>query len=130
MHCVLLLRLSQKEALAEAEDRGGNKAVAFTAHKMHEVRADIDCGCALKDAVVGLNLHTQHGSPRENRWLKGCQQCSQYFHFRNDVYLSAATALLSRLQSFPYQLGTDLKLIYHLFSKGRAPLCLQLFKNN
>lgn len=64
MHCVLLLRLSQKEA--EVEDQGSNKAVAFTAHEMHEVRADIDCGCALKDAVVGLNLHTQHGSPRYN----------------------------------------------------------------
>lgn len=78
-------------------------------------------------AVMGLSLHTQHGAPRQNLCLQPCllwlrkQQRSQYSSFRNDIYLSAATTLLSRLQSFPYQLGTDLKLIYHLFScSGKA----------
>lgn len=84
------------------------------------------CGCALKAALVGLNLHA-HAAPRYNRCFRSVsfglskQQCFQYFSFRNDFYLSAAMALLSRLQSFPYQLGTDLKLIYHLFScSGKA----------
>lgn len=52
MHCVLLLQLSEKAALAEVENQGGNKAVAST-HKMREVRADAGCGCALKATVVG-----------------------------------------------------------------------------
>lgn len=53
MHCVLLLQLSEKAALAEVENQGGNKAVASTAHKMSEMRADAGCGCALKATVVG-----------------------------------------------------------------------------
>lgn len=69
MHCALLLPLAEKEELAEVEERGGNKAMTFTAHKMHEVRADSGCGRALQ-AAVGLSLHTRHGAPRYNRWLQ------------------------------------------------------------
>lgn len=96
MHCVLLLQLSQKEAAVE--EQGGNKAVAFTAHKMHEVRADWlwlctqGCSCGVKSACTccsqtqpmasGLSPLVSANSSASNIFpLEMTSTCLQQWHY-------------------------------------------------